>query len=252
MWSSTVLRGAAVAAPAFVALAFAVPVQADEYYMRLTGKSPSIIGESTVKGYEHWIEIDSVSWSADAESSWTKGGGASVGKPNPGEIRWTQSFDSSVPSMFSYITTGLAVPNAVVEYTRNNGAGETTYLQINMSGLFFTELAFNGNTMSGAGVFKTISMTYWPESAKGGRDTPIGFTWDIPAGSVQTQGTLAAVVAGYGPGNLSGKGLALVALSTQDVALVPEPETWAMVVAGLLLVGFAVRRQVPVAGRVQS
>lgn len=252
MWSAKGLKGTTVVALAFVASASTVAVHAENYYMRLTGGTPSIIGESTVKGYEHWIDIDSVAWSVDAETSWTKGGGASVGKPNPGKISWTQTFDSSVPSMFSYITAGQAVDKAVVEYTRSTGGGETTYLQLNMGGLFFTDLAFNGNTMSASGVFKTISMTYWPEDPKGGRGKPISFDWDIPAGKVDTDGALAEFVAGYGPGNLSGKGLALAALSTQDVALVPEPETWAMVVAGLLLVGLAVRRQVPVAGRVQS
>lgn len=252
MWPSSGLKGATVVALAFVASTSSVAVRADNYYLRLTGGTPGIIGESTVKGYEHWIDIDSVSWSADADTTWTKGGGASVGKPNPGELRWTQSFDSSVPAMYSYITAGLAVPNAVVEYTRTNGGGETTYLQLNMGGLFFTEIAFDGNTVSAAGVFKTISVTYWPEDTKGGRDKPIGFSWDIPAGVVETEGTLAAVVAGYGPGNVVGRGAALAALSTQDVALVPEPETWAMVAAGLLLVGLAVRRQVPKSGKVAA
>ena len=43
-------------------------------------------GESIQKGKEKWIEINSWNWEVQAESSWTKGGGASVGKPNPGKI----------------------------------------------------------------------------------------------------------------------------------------------------------------------
>ena len=41
-------------------------------------------GESIQKGKEKWVEIQGWDWEVEAETSWTKGGGASVGKPNPG------------------------------------------------------------------------------------------------------------------------------------------------------------------------
>ena len=252
MWPSSERKGAAIAALAFVALASNAPVRADEYYLRLTGGATSIGGENVSKGYENWIDIDSVAWSVEADSSWTRGGGASVGKPNPGAISWTQRFDSSVPSMYSYLLKGLEVPNAVIEYTRQSSGGETTYLQLHMEDLYFTELAFNGSSVSGAGVFRKISMTYWPQAADGGRDKPISVVWDIPAGSVGTTGALAPFVAGYGPGDLKGEGRALAALAAPNVALVPEPQTWAMVTAGLLLLGLALRRNRSLSGRVPS
>jgi type VI protein secretion system component Hcp len=227
---------------AFVASASTIAVHADDYHLRLTGGSTSIVGEGTTEGYENWIDVDSVAWGVAADSSWTRGGGASIGKPNPGAISWIQGFDSSVPSMYSYMLKGLAVPNAVFEYTRQNGAGDTTYLQLNIEDLLFTELAFNGSSVAASGVFKKISMTYWPQDGSGGRDKPINVVWDIPAGTVGSNGALAAVVAGYGPGNLDGKGFALAALSAPNLAPVPEPETWAMVVSGLVLLGFALRR----------
>lgn len=252
MWPSSTVNGTAFAVFAFIASACAIPAHADDYYLRFTGGSTSIVGESTTEGYENWIDIDSVSWGVTADSSWTKGGGASVGKPNPGAISWIQSFDSSVPAMYSYMLKGLSVPNAVVEYTRSNGAGEATYLQLNIEDLFFTELAFNGSSVAGSGVFKKISMTYWPQDASGGRDKPINVVWDIPAGTVGSNGALAAFVAGYGPGNLEGKGAALAALSAPNLAPVPEPETWVMVVSGLVLVGFALRRNRVPASRALS
>ena len=43
-------------------------------------------GESIQKGKEKWIEIQGWDWGVEAETSWTKGGGASVGKPVPGRI----------------------------------------------------------------------------------------------------------------------------------------------------------------------
>src|SRR5690242_19569291 len=45
------------------------------------GKTP---GECKQPGFEKWIELQSWDWELEAETSWTKGGGASVGKTNPG------------------------------------------------------------------------------------------------------------------------------------------------------------------------
>ena len=240
--SSLFNSGAFVAAITALASVISIPAHADTYYMRLTGGSTVIEGESVVKGYENWIDLDAVAWSVTADSSWTKGGGASVGKPNPGPLTWSQTFDSSVPAMYSYLLTGKAVPNAVVEYVKNGDAGPVTYLQLNMEGLFFTNIAFDGNTVSGAGVFKTISMTYWTLNPDGTRDQTVAVKWDIPSGLVSSTGTLASVVAGYGPGNLSPAVKPFGVVSSQDVALVPEPETYALLVAGLALMTFAVRR----------
>ncbi len=52
-------------------------------------------GESIQKGKEKWIEIQGWDWEIEAESSWTKGGGASVGKPNPGKLNFEHYFDTS-------------------------------------------------------------------------------------------------------------------------------------------------------------
>jgi type VI secretion system secreted protein Hcp len=249
MRSSSRLESGAAVALAFALSVSGIAARADEYYMRMTGDTPSVIGESTVRGYEHWIQLESVGWGVTAESSWTKGGGASVGKPQPGAIHWTQNFDSSVPAMYSYLLTGKDVPNVVVEYARRDAGGLTTYLQLNMESLLFTDLSFDGSTVTGAGVFKKISMTYWPVAADGSRDQPVNVVWDIPAGSVGTNGSLAAEVAGYGSGNLAGKRLALAAIIAQDVTPVPEPGTWVTLMVGLVLVGFGLRRRNGVAHR---
>ncbi len=129
-----------VAIAALVSVASAA-ARADDYFMRLSGGTPGIFGESALKGYDNWIELDSVGPGVTADSSWSKGGGASVGKPVPGDLVWTQSFDSSVPSMYSFLLTGKSVPLATVEYVRTGDAGPVTYLQLAMTDVFFTGLA---------------------------------------------------------------------------------------------------------------
>ena len=44
-------------------------------------------GESIQKGKERWVELQAWDWEVEAETSWVKGGGASVGKPSPGKLR---------------------------------------------------------------------------------------------------------------------------------------------------------------------
>src|SRR5450631_4158634 len=65
-------------------------------------------GESRQGGYEKWIEIQSWEWEVEAETSWTKGGGASVGKPSPGKMSWEHYWDRSSPTLLGYICTGSA------------------------------------------------------------------------------------------------------------------------------------------------
>ena len=209
-----------------IALLATGAARADEYFMKLSGSSPGIFGESTVKGYENWIQLDSVGFGVAADSSWIKGGGASVGKPIPADLTWSQSFDSSVPSMYVYMLQGKAVPDATVEYVQQGNSGPVTYLQLSMTGLFFTGLAFDGNTVHGSGVFKTIEMTYWTLADNGTREKSVHLAWDIPAGTASGGGLTGT----FGPGDLS-------------PSPVPEPGTYALMLAGLLVVGVVARKR---------
>jgi type VI secretion system secreted protein Hcp len=52
-------------------------------------------GECKQAHFENWIEIQSWDWDVEAETSWTKGGGCSVGKPNPGKLNFEHYWDKS-------------------------------------------------------------------------------------------------------------------------------------------------------------
>jgi type VI protein secretion system component Hcp len=67
-------------------------------------------GEATAKGFEKWIPIHGWSWGVSAETSWTKGGGASVGKPNPAKLVVDLDFSIASPTMLGYICTGRRFP----------------------------------------------------------------------------------------------------------------------------------------------
>ncbi len=147
-------------------------------------------GESIQKGKEKWIEIHSWTWDLTAESSWTKGGGASVGKPVPGRLIFEHYFDTSSPTILGYICTGKAFPKATIEMMKTTGkASPETYLSVTMEGCFITGVSHDvteeGYVMQRvAFVFKTIKMEYKPQNNNDGSlGAPRTFTWDIPAGT---------------------------------------------------------------------
>lgn len=210
----------AAALLALIGAAAFAPAHAEVGFLRMSDGPVPIVGESDLKGYENWIEIDAAAWNITAETSWTKGGGASVGRPIPGALMWAQTLDSSTPSMYYYPLTGHAVPLVTLELVKEGRAGPATFMQLAMTDAFFTALALDGNTVSGSIVFKTVTQYVWPLLKDGTRGEPAAFAWDIPSGGVSPAGGLAALVEGYGPGNLS-------------PSPVPEPGAWTFLLLGL-------------------
>ena len=102
-------------------------------------------GESIQKGKEKWIEIQGWDWDVEAETSWTKGGGASVGKPNPGKMTIQHYFDTSSTVLLGFICTGKAFPKAEIQMMKTTGKGSPeTYLTMTMEGVFLTKVSNSG------------------------------------------------------------------------------------------------------------
>ena len=147
-------------------------------------------GESIQKSKEKWIEIRGWDWEIEAETSWTKGGGASVGKPNPGKLNWEHYFDTSSPVIMGYICTGKAFPKAELQMLKSTGTGSPqTYFTMTMEGAFITKVQNSGTeegnvTQKVEMVFKTVKIEYRPQDNKTGKlGAAKTYAWDIPAGT---------------------------------------------------------------------
>ncbi len=147
-------------------------------------------GESIQKGKEKWVELQGWDWEVEADTSWTKGGGASVGKPNPGTINFQHLFDASSTVLLGYICTGKPFPKVQLEMMKTTGKGSPeTYFTMSMEGVFITKVS-NSGTEDGIVmqkvemVFRTVKIEYKQQDAK---TTMLGmiktYTWDIPAGT---------------------------------------------------------------------
>ena len=147
-------------------------------------------GESMQKGKEKWIEIQGWDWEIQAESSWTKGGGASVGKPNPGKLHFQHYYDKSSGTINKFMATGKPFPKAELQMMKTTGKGTPeTYFTMKLEGCFITKSSMAGSEEGNVShkvelVFKTVLIDYKPQSAKDG--TLAGsniWKWDIPAGT---------------------------------------------------------------------
>jgi type VI secretion system Hcp family effector len=147
-------------------------------------------GESIQKGKEKWIEIQGWDWEIDAETSWTKGSGASVGRPNPGKLNFEHYFDTSSTVIMGYICTGRAFPTLELQMLKTTGnATPETFYTMTMEGGFITKVSNSGTEEGNVVqkvelVFKTVKIEYKSQDNKTGKlGAPKTYNWDIPAGT---------------------------------------------------------------------
>jgi type VI secretion system Hcp family effector len=162
------------------------------------GKTP---GECKQPGFEKWIELQAWDWEVEAETSWTKGGGASVGKPNPGKMNWEHSFDKSSTVVLKMIFSGASFDKVELKMFKGTGAGTaagdaTNFFYMVMNGAFITKVANSateeGNVVQKVEmVFKSVEFTYRPQADGTVQGQKAGtllekysVKWDIPGGKV--------------------------------------------------------------------
>jgi len=160
----------------------AVPglVHATEHFMLMQ----NIAGDATAKGHENWIRVSSLDWTLVAESSWTAGGGASVGKPNPGKM--VLNLPTGVWSQFfvRLITQGKAVPKVVVDATATDGR---PLYRMTVEGFFVTSYGLASVTTTPLpqdhleGVFKIVKLEFYATAADGRLITTV-VDWNIATG----------------------------------------------------------------------
>lgn len=142
--------------------------------------------------FDKWIEIQAWDWEVEAETSWVKGGGASVGKPNPGKLNWEHYFDISSPVILKYIFSGQSFDTIELHMLKGTGdaSGQQSFFRMIMNGAFITKVANSatddGNVLQKVEmVFKDVRFEYQPQSdADGKLGKMVNVTWDIPGGIV--------------------------------------------------------------------
>ncbi|MGC4044952.1 MAG: type VI secretion system tube protein Hcp [Armatimonas sp.] len=122
------------------------------------------------------LAILSVEFGTSAESSFLKGGGASVGKPLPSSLTIKRVSDRSSAAFWTKIVTGRNFPKLVIAL----GGG----IVLTLEDVFVTNIRIANDqgtppTESISVVFKTLRYEVQDTSGRGQK--PTGFIWDIAA-----------------------------------------------------------------------
>jgi type VI secretion system secreted protein Hcp len=149
-------------------------------------------GESTHEthnGKKGWFEISDWSWDIEADTSFLKGAGASVGKPQPGSLSFSHYYDMAAPKVMMRIVQGTffsEVHLAMLKQTGDESGKGEVFFGATMTEAFITKVSSKGAedgsvTQDVELVFKTIAIGYKPQSddKKGDFGDQEHFTWDI-------------------------------------------------------------------------
>jgi type VI secretion system secreted protein Hcp len=154
-------------------------------------------GESMQDGHdgkEGWIEIGEWGWDIEAETSFLKGGGASVGKPTPGTFSFSHFWDLSSAVLLTRIVSGTHFPLVTVHMLKQTGseAGKPiTYFEIKMKDAFVTKVASKAAEDGTIDqdvemVCKEIVLAYRAQKNDGSLEGAIPFNWNIATMTLET------------------------------------------------------------------
>ena len=131
-----------------------------------TARGKGNVGDGKEGRYFGWIAIQNWEWEVEAESSWTKGGGAAVGKPVPAKMSWEHYWDTSSSVLLQYICRGDSFDEIELHMCKSTGKGTPEpYWIAKMKGAFITKVNQSANEEGGVTqkvemVFKEINTLY--------------------------------------------------------------------------------------------
>lgn len=158
-----------------------------EIFLKLDG----IDGESEKSGAEKYIEIFSFSNGASNPSSVAFGTGSGAGKVDISSLSLQKQLDVSSPLLFQSCCKGTHIAKGSL-FVRE-ATGDTTtkiYYQYDMTEVFVDSISWGGAAGGGKPSeslslsAKSLTISYWPQDAKGAVGNKKSFGWDVAKNTV--------------------------------------------------------------------
>lgn len=157
-----------------------------DFYLKLG----TIEGESTAKGVEKYIEIESFTFGVDNAASYDRGGGLASGKAQAHPLNFSKIFDKSTPMIYKACSRGEHIGKAELICRKNTGKADETYLTITLTEVLVTNSSSSGSngfpipSDSFSLSFNKIEMEYKEQDAKGALGKPSKMSFDIKKAAV--------------------------------------------------------------------
>lgn len=156
-------------------------------FIKFAGVTEGESLQENFPGSAGWIEISDWSWDIEAESSFLKGGGAAVGKAQPGALSFAHYFDKSSAPIMRNIVKGVHFATVDIVMCKQTGEHDLPqeYFRVVMKNAFTTKVSTKGGEDGTVGqdvemVCKDILVQYKPQGNDGKlAQAPIEFQWDI-------------------------------------------------------------------------
>ncbi|QJD86458.1 Hcp family type VI secretion system effector [Cohnella herbarum] len=145
-------------------------------YLKLDG----IVGESTARNYERWIELTDVQFgvSNGSANSAAAGGGGSAGKAVLDHFTLAKSVDSSSIPLFQAALAGTYIKNGqLVIVTR--GDSPAPLLSIDLSSIILADYEFDNERETIQLKFDAIKLSYFPTRPDGSKSPPTTGGWNF-------------------------------------------------------------------------
>ena len=152
-------------------------------------KIKTIEGESTQKGHEKWIELQSWSWGESNAGSSGLGSGAGSGKVSMQDFHFTMEYGISSPKLFGACAVGEHIADAIL-HIRKAGGNQEVFVEWK-----FTDILISSYQTGGSGQgnplptdqcsfnFTKLEMEYKPQKKDGTLDAGIKFGFNVKTGT---------------------------------------------------------------------
>jgi type VI secretion system secreted protein Hcp len=209
-------------------------VQADnDLFLTIDG----IKGVSTAEDHKDAIALTSFAWSLSVTGGSGTGSGGSTAKASFSDLIWTQEVDRAVPTLMQAAAAQKHFTKATLDLVRPGGDRPFTYLTMTFEDVLITGLSLSGDRQS-TGVEASLSygkleMKVNVMNDKGQVEDYIG-SWSLNDGKLAFAGSDVVYLQ---MANLNEP------LDADQLPAIPEPRTWALLLAGLALTGGAAYRR---------
>jgi type VI secretion system secreted protein Hcp len=152
-----------------------------DYFLKID----TIPGESTDAKHKNEIDLESWSWGETNAGSHAGGGGGGAGKVSMQDFSFSMRTNKASPKLFLACANGQHIKEALLT-CRKAGKEQQEYLKIKFSDLLISNYQTGGS--AGDNVlpvdsiqfnFSKIEISYAPQKAEGGLDSPVVHNWSV-------------------------------------------------------------------------